>query len=114
MNYEKIRELISHHNGTFVGVEFIKADGSVRRMAIQQDSARTNAKGAGASEAAQRATQSRARNNPNLLNVWEVGKGYRSVNLDTLRRVSMRGRVYHFAPAQGGAQLGFITTSEED
>lgn len=100
MTYQLMRTLFAKHNGTFMTLTFRKKDGTLRTLNCQQDALRTNAKGADASPAAQQAVATRAANYPNLLNVWVVKRGFRTVNLDTLTRVAMRGSVYLFDKTQ--------------
>lgn len=100
MTYELMRTIFARHNGTFHTFTFKKADGTMRTLNVMQDALRTNAKGADASPSAQKAVATRAANYPNLLNVWVVKLGNRCVNLDTLTRVAMRGKVYLFENRQ--------------
>lgn len=100
MTYELMRKIFANHRGTFHTFTFKKVDGTMRTLSVQMDAARTNAKGATASPAAQQAAKTRAANNPNLYNVWVLRKGYRSVNFDTLTRVALRGKVYLFDNTQ--------------
>lgn len=81
--------------GRFCTVTFRKADGTVRRALLQPAANKTHL-AANPSESAQRATATRARNNPELYNYWDVEKrAWRCFNLGRVTRVAAGGRVYH-------------------
>lgn len=101
INRDTIKFLLNRLNGTIASITFVKMDGTTRKLQIQQDALRTNAKGAAASPSAQQAVKTRAANNPHLFNVWAVKIGNRCVNLDTVSRVACRGYVYSFSPTAG-------------
>ena len=93
--YEQIRALVKSAGSQFFSIEFIKKNGEYRTMQVQQAALKNHVKGDTASESAQRAVATRAKNNPNLLNVWDVGKhACRSVNMDTLRAITINGVRY--------------------
>jgi len=99
-NYQQMRELIASAGGTFAGVVFTKKDGTKRTMQVQPAKLKFHVKGDKASEQAQRAAETRARNNPHLLNVWDVAKGApRSINLDTVERITLRGETFEYGKA---------------
>lgn len=78
-------------------VNFTKKDGTERTMKVQPAALKFRVKGQAASEAAQKAVVSRAANDPNLLNVWDVERaGPRSINLDTVSRIAAGGEVHFF------------------
>jgi hypothetical protein len=94
-DYATVRALVASAGSRFFSIEFVKKNGDYRKMQVQQAAARTHAKGDTASESAQRAVATRAKNNPNLLNVWSVDKrAFRSVNMDTLRAITVDGHRY--------------------
>ena len=81
-----IRDHITATRAHFGSVEFIKKDGTLRRLTFQQAAMRFHVKG---TERGQRAALTRARNHPNLLTVWDVHKrAFRTVNLDTVLSVT--------------------------
>lgn len=91
----RIRNRINAAGGRFAGVEFIKKDGSLRTMNVQPARLKFEVKGDAASEAAQRATETRKANNPNLMPVWDVAAdAIRSINLDTVLAVTVDGVRY--------------------
>lgn len=93
--YQDITDIVERAGGKFISIEFIKKDGTYRKMNIQPAAGKFHVKGETASEQAQRAAQTRKENNPNLLNVWDVQKhAFRSVNMDTVRAVTADGKRY--------------------
>ena len=97
MNQEQIKAKIESAKGQFCAVEFIKKDGTVRKMTIQPATLKFKVKGDAASDKAKRATATRKANNPHLLAVWDVkAQGVRSINLDTLTRLSVGGKTWEF------------------
>lgn len=100
---EQIREHIRAPKAHFGSVEFIKKDGTVRRLTFQNAAMRFRVKN---TERGVRASLTRARNHPNLVTVWDVNKrGFRTVNLDTVLHVRAAGqsRQYRRLPAAGVA-----------
>jgi hypothetical protein len=94
------RRLLARAGGRFCGVEFVKKDGSVRRMQVQPAVVRSDGQGSLWAEdtPARRAARTRALRHPHLLSVWDVRKrAPRTINLRTLRRLAVDGRVYRFA-----------------
>lgn len=92
----RIRDLIASAGSTFIGVEFTKKDGSLRVMNIQTHAGRALLAGESASESAQQAVVTRKVNNPNLLNAYDVAaKAWRSINLDTLQKIVIRGTEFN-------------------
>ncbi len=92
------RDLIASAGGRFCGVTFAKKDGSERRMQVQPAALRLRQKGDAASDRAQRATHTRQERHPHLLPVWDVrARAPRSINLRTVSRIAVDGRVHHFA-----------------
>ncbi len=93
--YNQIRGLVKSAGSRFMSITFIKKDGSERLMQIQPMGLAKHVKGDKASESAQRAVATRATNNPNLLNVWDVHKkAARSVNMDTVLRLVIAGQTW--------------------
>lgn len=94
---ERKRALIASAAGRFATVTFTKKDGTRRLMRVQPAKLKYHVKGAAASEAAQRAAQTRAERHPNLMPVWDT-EAYapRSVNLETVSRIAVNGAVHEF------------------
>jgi hypothetical protein len=79
-----IRSLVEDAGSRFLSVEFKKADGTLRRMTIQQESLKAHVKGDKATSAGKQAVATRKANYPNLLPVWDhENQAVRSINLDT-------------------------------
>ncbi|MEQ8898647.1 MAG: hypothetical protein RID23_16295 [Roseovarius sp.] len=95
---EKKRALIASAAGRFASVTFTKKDGSRRVMRVQPATLKYHVRGAAASDAAQRAVQTRAERHPNLMPVWDADAcAPRSVNLETVSRIAVNGAVHEFA-----------------
>ena len=95
---EKKRALIASAAGRFASVTFTKKDGSRRVMRVQPATLKYRVRGAAASDAAQRAVQTRAERHPNLMPVWDTEVcAPRSVNLETVSRIAVNGAVHEFA-----------------
>jgi len=91
--YSEIRSLVEAQGSKIISVEFIKKDGTLRKMLVQNAATRTHVKGEAASEQAKRAAATRALNHPNLLNIFDMDRGaIRSINMDTLIRIKC-GRI---------------------
>lgn len=94
--YDRIEELIRSANARFVSVYFIKKNGGLRQITFNKEASKTHVKGA-ETDRSKKAVISRAKNNPNLLNVWDHSKqGFRSVNMNTITKIVVDGRVYTF------------------
>ena len=92
------RDLIASAGGRFCAVTFLKKDGTERKMQVQPAALRTRVKGEAASAAARRATLTREARHPHLLPVWDIRAGApRSINLRTVSRIAVDGRVHRFA-----------------
>lgn len=93
--YDKIKNMINENGGRFVTVQFVKKDGSIRRMQVQPAALKMHVKGEAASDQAKRATATRKKNNPHLMSVFDVQKGaIRSINLDTVQEIAMKGKTF--------------------
>ena len=91
------RSLIESAKGRFASVVFTKKDGSVRKMRVQPAKLKFHVKGDAASEAAQRAVETRKARHPHLLPVWDVeASAPRSVNLATVSRIAIDGAVHEY------------------
>ncbi|MEM6890770.1 MAG: hypothetical protein AAF636_21945 [Pseudomonadota bacterium] len=91
------RALIESAKGRFVSVVFTKKDGSLREMRVQPAKLKFHVKGKAASEAAQRAVETRKARHPHLLPVWDVeASAPRSVNLATISRIAVDGAVHQY------------------
>ena len=97
--YTALRRIIEGQGSKFMLVEFVKKDGSYRRMRIQAAATKFRVKGEAACESAQRAAATRAANHPNLFNVYDVDQdAIRSVNFDTLLTIQGGGRTLYARP----------------
>lgn len=91
--YKEIRAFIKANGTRFMTMDFVKKDGTPRRINFNPGAAANNVVGDAACEARQRGADTRKRNNPHLLNVWEHNNSdettrFRSVNMDTVYRVA--------------------------
>ena len=89
---QQIKGFIADSGSTFMSIEFIKKDGSTRKMNFNPQSAK-NHLAENISDSAARAVETRKRNNPHLINIWEMNNQdettkFRSINLDTVTRVA--------------------------
>jgi len=92
---DNVKSLIESAGSTFIGVDFIKADGTFRTMNVQTHAGKSLLAGDAASDSAKQAVETRKRNNPNLINVFDVANSaWRSINLDTVQRVTIRGTTF--------------------
>ena len=97
-NYKQMRALIDSAKGQYAGVVFTKKDGTLRTMNVQPAKLKFEIKGEDASESAKRAVATRAARHPNLYNAWDVQKkAPRSINLDTVERITVGGQTYDYA-----------------
>ena len=95
---EAKREIIHSAKGRFASVTFVKKDGTERVMRVQPTTLKFHARGAAASEAAQKTVQTRAERHPHLMPVCDAeAQAPRSVNLATISRIALDGAVYNFA-----------------
>ena len=86
---EAIRALILSAGATFVSVDFVKKDGTDRRMLCQLPAIKSRIVG---SELGERMAATRKVNHPELMPVYSVDAGaIRSINLSTVKRVKVRG-----------------------
>jgi hypothetical protein len=93
--YKQIKTLLATAGARFISIHFKKKDGSDRQMTFNPAAAPKRVKGENASEQAQRAAETRATNNPNLINVWDNAKqSFRSINMDTIYRIVIDGVTY--------------------
>jgi hypothetical protein len=96
-DYGTMRALVESAKGRFCAVDFIKRDGSLRRMIVQPAALKFHIKGSAASLAAQKRNEAWKANNPNLMPVWDVEKeAIRSINFDTVQRIAIDGEVYNY------------------
>lgn len=92
---ENIKYLIESAGSTFIGVDFIKADGTHRTMNVQTHAGFSLLRGDAASETAKAAVAKRKANNPQLMPVYDVANNaWRSINLDTVQRITIRGTTF--------------------
>lgn len=81
---EKLLASIKATNGAFFGVEFVKKDGSVRKM-VARVGVTSHLRGG----------KSTTKNHPHLVTVFDTKiKQYRAVNLDTITKLSMFGQKF--------------------
>lgn len=96
---DQINGLIDSAGSTFLAIEFIKDDGTLRTIQVQLPVAKFKVVGDEAAEHRQRAVATRKVNNPHLRNLWDVSrKGFRSVNLDRVLSVTVRGTQFKIGP----------------
>lgn len=101
---KKVKQIIKDAKSTIVSVAFEKANGEKRIMSFNARH-KEGIKGADASESAQKAVQTRKKNNPNLVNVIDLGvkkktkdavKSWRSFDCERVISVKSGGKVYQF------------------
>jgi hypothetical protein len=91
-----IRSLIESAGGRFASVTFTKKDGTERVMQVQPAAGKFRVVGDAASDSAKQAVATRKENHPNLLPIWDVAaQAFRSINLDTVKRVVVDGTVFN-------------------
>ncbi len=91
------RALIDAAGGRFLGVEFVKKDGSLRRMQVQPAKVARDWDAELPLDTRRQAAWTRALRHPHLVPVWDVRKrAPRTLNLRTLRRLAADGRVHRF------------------
>jgi hypothetical protein len=77
--------------GRLLCVDFIKKDGSDRRMLIQAGQVEKHVTGC-KTDSSRRAVETRQARHPHLIPVWDHGKqAIRSVNLKTVERIKVDG-----------------------
>jgi len=85
--YQMIRDILDMNKGRFLTVTFIKKDGKERSMNIQPAAVRTRL-AVNPDPSAIQGAETRRRNNPNLIPVYDVKKGdIRSINVDTIKSI---------------------------
>jgi hypothetical protein len=99
MNHKDIRDIIKSSKSSIMSVTFTKIDGSERVISFNPLTAKGLA-GDKASDSAKQAVETRKVNNPHLISVCDqslLAKGddpkkcWRSVNLDTIKRIKVKG-----------------------
>lgn len=95
---KRVRELLDSLGSRFGRVDFVKKDGTARRMIVQPATGPVRlAQAPEASPQGKAAALTRAANNPNLVNVWDsIKMAWRSVNLDTVIAIKVNGKEYKF------------------
>lgn len=92
-----LKRLLEEANSSFITFEFYKLDGSERSMNVQPAALQNHLVEEYKNASTKLAVETRKKNNPNLLNVWDVQKHeIRSINMDTVYRVTSFGTVYEF------------------
>jgi len=87
MNYNTVRSMIESTNGHVFGAKFVKKTGE-ERVINCRIGVTSKLKG-GVSTTAHK---------PNLVTVYDmVNKGYRSINLDTLKSLTIDGKTYNIS-----------------
>ena len=93
--YALIKKIVESAGSRFFSVCFIKKNGDRRIMSVQQAALAPRCKGESACESAKRAVAARARNHPNLLNVYSVDShAIRSINMDSVEWIRVDGKEY--------------------
>lgn len=77
-----------------MSIDFVKMDGTRRKMVINPRAVATHL-AKNPSPAGKQAAATRKERHPNLIPVYEVGKGIKSINTDTVLAVRMGGSEYH-------------------
>lgn len=96
--YAQIKALLATAGARFITIHFKKVNGEDRSITYNAKAAAKRVKGEQASPSAQQAAATRSANNPNLLNVWDhEKKGFRSINMDTIYRISIDGSVFELS-----------------
>lgn len=94
---EAVKKLVSSAGSQIFSVTFTKKDGTSRVMQVQQAAIVNRLVGDAASESAKKATVTRKERHPNLIAVFDIGKGQiRSINAETVDRVVIRGKEHLF------------------
>ncbi|MEL7319741.1 MAG: hypothetical protein AAFN04_13995 [Pseudomonadota bacterium] len=89
--------IILSQRGKFVSVTFIKRDGKPCRMRVQPATLKQHVEGEAATEAGQKAAETRRKHHPRLMPVWDIdAKAIRSVNLETVTRIAAGGQVHEY------------------
>ena len=89
-----VKAMLDTSRSRFMSIDFIKKDGTRRKMVINPRAVATHL-AANPSPAGRQAAETRRKNHPNLIPVYEVGKGIKSINTDTVLAVRMGGSEYH-------------------
>lgn len=85
--YQMIRDILELNKGRFLTITFTKKDGTERKMNIQPAAVQTHL-AINPNPSAIQGTETRRRNHPNLIPVYDVQKGaIRSVNVDTIKSI---------------------------
>jgi hypothetical protein len=90
-----VKSLIESAGSTFIGVDFIKTDGTKRTMNVQTHAGR---KLLSNTENGKLMAEKRKETHPNLMPVYDVANNaWRSINLDTVQRLAIRGTTFVIA-----------------
>lgn len=91
---DAIKYQINGSNCHFGSVEFIKKDGTLRRLTFQQAARLRRIKG---TERGNKWSLTMATRHPNLIRVWSVHDlAFRTVNLDTVLNVTTNRQTVHY------------------
>ena len=94
--YDTIQSIIASQGSKICAIEFIKKNGYYRKMLVQAAVLPKHLKGDDASESAKKGAETRRLNHPELLNIWCMDhNACRSVNMDTVMRISGSGHVLY-------------------
>jgi len=89
---DNLIKLIKSAGSTIFSVEFVKKDGSERTMQVQLPAINKLLVGEDASDGAKAGVEKRKELYPNLLPVFDIAaRAIRSINLDTVFALSVRG-----------------------
>lgn len=98
--YAALDALIASAGSTIFAVEFFKKDGTKRTMQVQLPAIKKLLVGEAASDSAKQAIATNKANNPHLRAVYDIAiNAIRSINLDTVVAVTVRGTRHEFAVA---------------
>ena len=88
-NISRIKRIIENSKGLFIGVSFVKADGTPRNMVFRN--------GVETSHPAPEWDEKRkvTLNERNMLTIYDVqSNGFRTINLNTITRLNVRGKEF--------------------
>lgn len=99
------KALIESAGSHFLSIEFIKKDGTVRRMLAHPTAIENRCVGDAASESAKQKNATAKRNHPEMFRIVDVEAckagepvAIRTINLDTLLSITVNGTRHDFEP----------------
>jgi hypothetical protein len=96
-----IREIIESQGSKIVSVEFLKKDGSYRKMLVQYAVGAQRVLGEHAEASHAIGAITRRMTSPHLMNVWDIQKDqFRSIDLDRVFNVTGSGTTLYSRPVE--------------